>query len=99
MVPLDARSRQHLADLFPSEERPAAEQMLLQWSAEQRDPAIPDTPQGWERVRVAALRLCRGELGKLKQAIGLAMPTGVTCWRRRALATTPTRTSAGRLDR
>jgi hypothetical protein len=71
MVPLGARSRQHLVDLFPSDEQPVAEQMLLEWSRS-HDPAIRDTPDGWERLRVAALRLCRGELGKLKQAIGLA---------------------------
>jgi hypothetical protein len=77
MVPLGARSRQHLIALFSPEEQSAAEQMLLEWSGAYRDPAIPDTPEGWERVRIAVLRLCRGELATLKQAIGLAM----TDWR------------------
>jgi hypothetical protein len=77
MVPLGTKSRQHLIELFSGGEQQVAERLLLAWSAEYRDPAIPASPEGWERVRIAALRLSRGEVGQLQDAIRL----GMTDWR------------------
>ncbi len=70
-IPLDAKARQNLIALFSNSEQPVAERLLLDWSATYQDPMIPATPEGWARVRAAALRLSRGDLEKLKRSIAL----------------------------
>jgi hypothetical protein len=65
MTPLSARTRRVIAALFAPADHLAAERALLGWSEDS------------ERLRLAALRLSRGDLAGLDEAIGV----GNTDWR------------------
>jgi hypothetical protein len=75
MVPLSARTREHLRTLFDATEREEAERLLsaLDDAAKQ----APRTPESLERLRFAALRVSAGTLVGLREALALAR----TDWR------------------
>lgn len=73
MIALSNRTRERLMAVFRAHDAPEAERLLVEECAETL-PLLgePATPAGLERVRFAALKLCGGELQRLREAVVLA---------------------------
>ncbi len=68
--PPNERVRSHIAKLFPADERGNVEAIL----AEECGDNLPlmDDPRLLERIRIAALKVSEGDVGKLNEAVRVA---------------------------
>lgn len=72
MVPLSPKTLSRVAALFVPAERDDASSILVSRCGDQLPGMAQASPHDLERIRFAALRLSRGRLRELKQAVALA---------------------------